>query len=37
MNELAFRGQGMILGIELVEDKDSRKPATEAAEKLAYR
>ncbi|KAK7506554.1 hypothetical protein BaRGS_00002029, partial [Batillaria attramentaria] len=31
------RGIGMIVGIEIVMDKESRKPAKEAAEILAYR
>ncbi|KAK7111388.1 5-phosphohydroxy-L-lysine phospho-lyase-like isoform X1 [Littorina saxatilis] len=31
------RGMGMMLGIELVMDKQSRKPAKEAAEILSYR
>ncbi|ESO87374.1 hypothetical protein LOTGIDRAFT_81966, partial [Lottia gigantea] len=31
------RGQGMIVGVELVMDKESRKPAKEAAEILCYR
>ncbi|KAK6165180.1 hypothetical protein SNE40_023622 [Patella caerulea] len=31
------RGQGMIIGVELVMDKESKKPAKEAAEILCYR
>ena len=33
----ACRGLGLIIGIELVQDKTSRKPAKEAAELLAYK
>lgn len=31
------RGQGLCIGIELVTDKESRKPASEAAELLTYK
>jgi 4-aminobutyrate aminotransferase-like enzyme len=31
------RGMGLVLGIELVTDKESRKPASEAAELLTYK
>jgi len=31
------RGQGLVVGVELVTDKESRKPATEAAELLTYK
>jgi len=31
------RGQGLVIGIEIVTDKSSRKPAKEAAELLAYK
>ncbi|ELT87664.1 hypothetical protein CAPTEDRAFT_223850 [Capitella teleta] len=31
------RGQGLIIGVELVTDKESRKPASEAAELLTYK
>ena len=32
-----FRGMGMMVGVELVMDKQSRKPAKEAAEILGYK
>ncbi len=32
-----YRGKGMIIGVEIVTDKQSRKPAGEAAELLAYK
>ena len=31
------RGQGLIVGLDIVTDKDSRKPAKEAAELLSYK
>jgi len=31
------RGMGMVVGVDMVEDKDSRKPAPEIAEKLTYK
>ncbi|MBL0143921.1 MAG: aspartate aminotransferase family protein [Betaproteobacteria bacterium] len=31
------RGRGLLLGVELVEDRDSREPANAAAERILYR
>ena len=32
-----FRGQGMMIGIDIVEDQESRKPSKEGAEMLSYK
>lgn len=32
-----YRGRGMIVGIEIVTDKESRKPAPEAADLLSHK
>ena len=37
MFKFSFRGMGMIVGIEIVVDKESRKPAPEAADLLAFK
>jgi len=31
------RGRGFLLGVELVKDRDSREPASEAADRVLYR
>jgi 4-aminobutyrate aminotransferase len=31
------RGRGLLLGVELVTDRDTKKPATDAAEEIFYR
>lgn len=32
-----FRGMGMLVGVEIVQDKESRKPNKDAAETVVYK